>query len=96
MNFFNLWALRVAYDPICPREVRNKLEYHKWGLRDGGSSNFPRISEKKAFFLRFLDFPGALETLWKRAKKVEDGRKKAGKGRFPGRAARHHLNPHFP
>ena len=31
---------------------------------------------KKAFFLRFLDFPGALRTLRKRAKKGEKGRKR--------------------
>ena len=34
---------------------------------------------KKAFFLRFLDFPGALRALRKRAQK---GRKRAKKGRF--------------
>ena len=29
------------------------------------------LVREKAFFLRFLDFPGALRTLWKRAKKAE-------------------------
>ena len=31
---------------------------------------------KKAFFLRFLDFPGAHQALRKRAKKAEKGRKR--------------------
>ena len=37
---------------------------------------------KKAFFLRFLDFPGALQALRKRAKKAEKGQKRpiSGKG----------------
>ena len=44
-----------------------------------------RISEEKGLFLRFLDFSGALR---KRAKKADFGR-------FPGRAARHCLSPHW-
>ena len=46
------------------------------GLRDGGKSKSKDIEGKKAFFLRFLDFPSALRTLWKRAKKAEKGRKR--------------------
>ena len=49
---------------------------------------------KSAFFLRFLDLPGGLRTLRYRATKAEKG-EKAGKGQFPGRAARHPLKPPF-
>ena len=42
------------------------------GLRDGGL----RKSEEKGLFPPFLDFPGALQPLRKRAKKAEKGRKR--------------------
>ena len=45
------------------------------GLRDGGLSKSEDIWRKKGYFLRFLDFPGARQTLRKRAKKAEQGRK---------------------
>ena len=45
------------------------------GLRDGGLSKSEDIWGKRAFFLRFLNFPGALRTLRKRAKKAEKGEK---------------------
>ena len=44
------------------------------GLRDGGLSKSEDIWGKRPLFLRFLDFPGALRTLRKRAKKAEKGR----------------------
>ena len=49
------------------------------GLRDGGLSKSEDIGGKKAFFLRFLDFPGALRTL---PEKGEKGRKRAKKADF--------------
>ena len=57
------------------------------GLRDGGLSKSEDIWGKKAFFLRFLDFPG-------RKKRQEKGEK----GRFrpiSRRAARQPLSPHL-
>ena len=59
------------------------------GLRDGGSIRFDL--RKKAFFLRFLDFQGALRTPWKRAKKAEKG----DFGPHPEMAARHPLSSHL-
>ena len=76
------------------REIRD-LECRKWGFKRWGFKEIRGYLRKKAFFLRFLDFPGALGTLRKRAKK---GRKRAilaDFGRFPGRAARHPLSPHL-
>ena len=67
------------------------LECRKWGFKRWGFKEIRGYLRKKAFFLRFLDFPGALQALRKRAKKAE----KADFGRFPGRAARHCLNPHL-
>ena len=57
----------------------NKLHYflecRKWGFKRWGFKQIRGYLRKKAFFLRFLDFPGALRTLRKRAKKAEKGRK---------------------
>ena len=52
------------------------LECRKWGFKRWGFKQIWGYLRKKAFFLRFLDFPGALRTLRKRAKKAEDGRKR--------------------
>ena len=54
---------------------------HDWGaanggLRDRGLKEIRGYLRKTAFFLRFLDFPGALQALRKRAKKAEKGRKR--------------------
>ena len=57
-------------------EVCYKLECRKWGFKRWGFKEIRGYVRKKAFFLRFLDFPGALRTLWKRAKKAEKGRKR--------------------
>ena len=69
------------------------LECRKWGFKRWGFKEIRGYLRKKAFFFRFLDFPGALRALRKRAKK---GRKRAilaDFGRFPGRAAWHPLSP---
>ena len=71
------------------------MECRKWGFKRWGFKEIRGYLRKKAFFLRFLDFPGALRTLRKRAKKAEKGRKRPISGRFLGRAARHPLNPHL-
>ena len=67
----------------------------KWGFKRWGFKEIRGYLRKKADFLRFLDFPGALQTLWKRAKKAEKGRKRPIFGRFPRRVARHPLSPHL-
>ena len=54
------------------------LECRKWGFKRWGSKQIWGYLRKKAFFLRFLDFPGALRTLWKGRKR----QKKGEKGRF--------------
>ena len=57
--------------------VRNHwLECRKWGFKRWGFKEIRGYPRKKAFFLRFLDFPGALRTLQKRAKTAEKGRKR--------------------
>ena len=49
---------------------------HSWGFKRWGFKEIRGYLRKKAFFLRFLDFPGALQALRKRAKKPEKGRKR--------------------
>ena len=56
--------------PVENLECR-KCGFKRWGFKQIGGN-----LRKKAFFLRFLDFPGALRTLRKRAKKAEKGRKR--------------------
>ena len=65
------------------------------GLRDGGLSRIQGNLRKKAFFLRFLDFPGALRAFPEKGEKGRKRAKRADFGRFPGRAARHPLSPHL-
>ena len=72
-------CLRVArlQNEIAPETVlilHQKLECRKWGFKRWGFKEIRGYQRKKAFFLRFLDFPGALGTLRKRAKKAEKGR----------------------
>ena len=77
-------------------EIRLKfLECRKWGFKRWGFKQIWGYLRKRAFFLRFLDFSGALRILRKRAKKAEKRAKKADFGRFPGQEARHPLNPHL-
>ena len=71
------------------------LESRKWGFKRWGFEEIRGYLRKKADFLHFLDFPGALRTLRKREKKGRKRAKKADFGRFPGRAARHPLSPHL-
>ena len=71
-----------------------ELKCRMGGLRDGGLSKFADICGKRPLCPALLDFPGTLRALWKRTR----GRKRAKKGRkgrLPGRAARHPLNPHL-
>ena len=68
----------------------HKCGFKRWGFKEIGGN-----LRKKALCLRCLDFPGAVQALWKRAKKAEKRAKKADFGRFPGRAARRPLNPHL-
>ena len=71
----------------------------KWGFNRWGFKDFWGYLRKKAFFLCFLDFPGALRTLWKKAKEAEKGKK----GRFrlisrkggQTRLSPHLLHPHL-
>ena len=48
----------------------------KWGFKRWGFKEIRGYLKKKAFFLRFLDFPSAVQALRKRAKKAEKGRKR--------------------
>ena len=50
------------------------LGCHKWGFKRWGFKEIRGYLAKKAFFLRFLDFPGALRALRKRAKEAEKWR----------------------
>ena len=58
------------------------LGCRKWGFKRWGFKEIRGYLRKKAFFLSFLDFPGALQALRKRAKKGEKGRFRpiSGKG----------------
>ena len=47
------------------------MGFKRWGFKE-----IRGYLRKKAFFLRFLDFPGALQALRKGAKKAEKGRKR--------------------
>ena len=61
---------------LCGPTWPHDLECRKWGFKRWGFKEIRGYLRKKAFFLRFLDFPGALRTLRKRAKKAEKGRKR--------------------
>ena len=56
--------------------ISQVLECRKWGFKRWGFKQIPGYLRKKAFLLRFLDFPGALRPLRKRAKKAGKGRKR--------------------
>ena len=53
-----------------------QLGCRKWGFKRWGFKEIRGYLRKKAFFLRFLDFPGALQALRKGAKKAEKGPKR--------------------
>ena len=53
-----------------------RLECRKWGFKRWGFKEIRGNLGKKAFFLRFLDFAGALRALRKRVKKAGKGRKR--------------------
>ena len=57
-------------------EVPGLLGCRKWGFKRWGFKEIRGDLRKKAFFLRFLDFPGALQALQKQAKKAEKGRER--------------------
>ena len=71
------------------------LECRKWGFKRWGFKQIWGHLRKKAFFLRYPQFPRSSSHPPEKRKKVEKGRKKADFGRFPGRAARYPLNPHL-
>ena len=80
-----------------PRQVclSLRLECHKWGLKRRGFKEIRGYLRKKAFSSDILGFS---RCSWHPPEKGEKGRKRAKKadfGRFPGRAARHPLNPHL-
>ena len=68
--------------PGMPEKSENKkfvfnfLGCHKGGFKRWGLKQIQANLRRKALFLRFLDFPGALRTLRKRAQKAEKGRKR--------------------
>ena len=85
---------RSSTEPLfC--EWRFGLECRKWGFKRWGFKQIRGYLRKKAFFLRFLDFSGAVRALRKKAEKGRKRAKKADFGRFPGQEARHPLNPHL-
>ena len=69
-------SYRSLFLPNSDRLSLRKLECRKWGFKRWGFKEIRGYLRKKAFFLRFLDFPGALQALRKRAKKAEKGRKR--------------------
>ena len=62
--------------PTSEPWLNRSLECRKWGFKRWGLKEIRGYLRKKAFFLRFLDFPGAVWALRKRAKKAEKGRKR--------------------
>ena len=71
------------------------LECRKWGFKKWGFKQIRGYPKKKAFFLRFLDFPGAVRALRKRAKKAEKGRKSPISADFRDGRPDTPLNPHL-
>ena len=63
--------------------------FKRWGFKQIGG-----YLRKEAFFLRFLDFPGAL-VLFRPSKRAEKGRKRPISADFGRLAARHPVNPHL-
>ena len=89
------------FGPKTPKESEKSVQTvtllgcRKWGFKRWRFKEIRGYLRKKAFFLRFLDFPGALRALRKRAKKAEKGRKRPILADFQEGAARHPLNPHM-
>ena len=78
---FKLWKnpafpnwKKPAFPKFCI--LLPSLGCRKWGFKRWGLKQIRGYLRKKAFFLRFLDFPGALRALRKRTKKSEKGRKR--------------------
>ena len=86
--FFFFFRISFSKNYISCIRLWFRLECRKWGFKRWGFKEIRGYLRKKAFFLRFLDFPNVLHTLRKRAKKGDFCR-------FPGRAARHPLSPHL-
>ena len=81
--------------PLRNKVAPKKLAILNWsvaaangGLRDGVQAN-PRISEEEGLFPPFSGLPTCSSGLLKKGEKGRKRVKKAGKGRFPGREARH-------
>ena len=90
----NKWETPRLEAPWLTFSKSKILECRKWRFKRWGFKQIWGHLRKEAFFLRFLDFPGALSTL----RKCKRDRKRAKKddfGRFPGRAARYPLSPHL-
>ena len=66
-----------------------KLGCRKWGFKRWGFKEIRGYLRKKAFFLRFLDFPGALQ------EKGEKGRKRPISADFREGRPDTPLNPHL-
>ena len=70
-----VWESQMfAENHRCSQKTATFLGCRKWGFKRWGFKEIRGYLRKKAFFLRFLDFPGALQALRKRAKKAEKGR----------------------
>ena len=67
------WVPHIFPESPHMNLLGDKLECRKWGFKRWGFKQIWGYLRKKAFFFRFLDFPGALRTLRKRAEK---GRKR--------------------
>ena len=72
-RFRTLRSWSIGY-PSCSSLASTNLECRKWEFKRWGFKEIRGYLRKKAFFLRFLDFPTALGTLRKRAKNAEKGR----------------------
>ena len=76
-DFCRSLLLRILAATLPEKQGKSqKLGCRKWGFKRWGFKEIRGYLRKKAIFLRFLDFPGALQALRKRAKKAEKGRKR--------------------
>ena len=88
----------------CPKQSRQSrnslrslkiLECHKCGFKRWGFKQNPRKPEEKCPFPLFSGFSRCSVGLPEKGEKGRRRAKKADFGRFPGREARHPLNPHL-
>ena len=89
-----LYISLIQLNPEKRNKYKTSLSPANGSLRDVVKANL-RISEAKVLFPAFSGFPRCSPGTPEKGEKGRKRGKKAGKGRFPGKEARHPLRPHL-